>query len=73
MPEKRARNNRKGIARIISFVVRAMPIVRQPVAEHIPAEANARNSRSSIAKQRRCKQALSTIRAVFRAVRAKWV
>jgi hypothetical protein len=41
-----------------------MPIARQRVAEHILAEANARDSRS-IARQRRGKQALSTIQAVF--------
>jgi hypothetical protein len=62
----------KGIARIIFYVVRAIPIARQRVAKHIPAEANMRNNRS-IARQRRDKQALSTIQAVFRVVRAKWI
>jgi hypothetical protein len=42
-----------------------MPIARQRVAKHIPAEANARNSRRSIARQRRGKQVLSTIQAVL--------
>jgi hypothetical protein len=42
-----------------------MPISRQRVAEHIPAETNTRNSGRSIARQRRSKQALSTIQAVF--------
>jgi hypothetical protein len=32
-----------------------------------------RNSRISIARQRRGKQALSTIQSVFRGVRAKWL
>jgi hypothetical protein len=31
-------------------MVRAMPIARQRVANHIPAEANARNNRISIAR-----------------------
>jgi hypothetical protein len=61
----RARNNRKGIARSVFYVVRAMPITRQRVAKHIPAEANARNNKTSIARQRRGKQSLSTIQAVF--------
>jgi hypothetical protein len=52
-------------------VVRAMPIARQRVAKHIPAEANARNNTRSIARQRHGKQALSTIQAVFREIRAK--
>jgi hypothetical protein len=42
-----------------------MPIARQRVAKHIPADANARNNRTSIAKELRCNQALSTIQAVF--------
>jgi hypothetical protein len=51
-PEIRAGNNRKGIAGSIFYVVRAMPIARQRVAKHIPVEANARNNRTSIARQR---------------------
>jgi hypothetical protein len=47
-----------------------MPIDRQRVAKHIPAEANARNNNTYIARQRRDKQALSKIQAVFRVVRA---
>jgi hypothetical protein len=62
--EIRACNNRKSIARIVFYVVRPMSIARQRVAKHIPAEADARNNRS-IARQRRGKQALSTIHAVF--------
>jgi hypothetical protein len=46
-------------------VVRAMPFARQRVAKHIPAEVNARNNRTSIAKQRRGKHSLSTTQAVF--------
>jgi hypothetical protein len=46
-------------------VVPAMPIARQRVAKHISSEANARNNRTSIAKQRRGKQALSTIQDMF--------
>jgi hypothetical protein len=42
-----------------------MPIFRQRLAKHIPAEANARNSRRFIARQRRVKQALPTVQAVF--------
>jgi hypothetical protein len=49
-----------------------MPIARQQVARHIPAEADAPNSRS-IARQRRGIQALLTIQAVFHMVRAKWI
>jgi hypothetical protein len=33
-------------------VVRVMPIARQRVAKHIPAEANARNNSTFIARQR---------------------
>jgi hypothetical protein len=55
----------KGIARRVFYVFRAMPIARQQVAKHIPAEANARNNKTPIARQRRGKQALTTIRAVF--------
>jgi hypothetical protein len=42
-----------------------MPIAKQRVAKHIPAEENSRNNRTSIARQRCGKQALSTIQAVF--------
>jgi hypothetical protein len=41
-----------------------MPVARQHVAKHIPAEANEQNNRC-IARQRCGKQALSTIQAVF--------
>jgi hypothetical protein len=61
-----ASNNRKGIARSVFYVVRARPIARQRVAKHIPAEANAQNSRTYIARQRRGKHAFATIEeAVF--------
>jgi hypothetical protein len=52
-------------------MVRSMRIAWQRVAKHIPAEANARNNRRSIARQRRGKQALSAIQVVFHGVRAK--
>jgi hypothetical protein len=42
-----------------------MPIARRRLAKHIPAEANAQNNRRAIARQRRGKEALSTIQAVF--------
>jgi hypothetical protein len=66
MHEVRARNNRKGIGRSVFYVVCAMPIARQRVAKHISTEANARNNRSSIVRQRRGKHAFKTIQeAVF--------
>jgi hypothetical protein len=43
------------------------PIARQQLGKHIPAGANARNSSTSIAKQRRGKHASSRIEAVFAA------
>jgi hypothetical protein len=42
-----------------------MPIARQRAAKRIPAEANARKNRTSIARQRRGKQVWVTIQAVF--------
>jgi hypothetical protein len=43
-----------------------MPIARQRVAKHIPAEANERNSMTSIARQRSGEHAFATIEeAVF--------
>lgn len=51
----------KGTARSVLYVVRAMPMARQRVAKHIPAEANERNNWTSVARQRRGIQALSTI------------
>jgi hypothetical protein len=38
-PEIRECNNRKGIARIVFYVVRSMTIAKQLVAKHVPAEA----------------------------------
>jgi hypothetical protein len=52
-------------------VVHAVSIPSQRVAKHRPADANTRNNRRYIARQQRGKQALSTIQAVFRGVRAK--
>jgi hypothetical protein len=58
-PEYCARNNRKGIARSVFFVVRAMPIATQRVAKHIPATI-------AIAGQQLGKHAFATIEeAVF--------
>jgi hypothetical protein len=72
-PEIHTCNNRKGIARIVFYVVCVMPIARKRVAKHIPTEAKTWNNRRAIARQRRCKQALSTIQPVFCGVCAKWV
>jgi hypothetical protein len=38
-----------------------MPIARQRVAKHIPAEANSRNNRRSNVRQRRGKQAVFSV------------
>jgi hypothetical protein len=46
-------------------MVRTVPIARQQVAKHIPAKAKARIKSRYIARQRRGKQALSKIQAVF--------
>jgi hypothetical protein len=51
-PEIGARKNRKGIARSVFHVVCIMSLGRRRVAEHTPVEANARNNRTSIARQR---------------------
>jgi hypothetical protein len=61
----RSRSNGKGIATSVFCVVRSKPIARQRVAKHIPAESNARNNRTLIARQWRGKQALLTIQDVF--------
>jgi hypothetical protein len=53
-PNLHERNNEKFIARIVFYVVRATSSARQRFSKHIPAEANARNSRD-IARQRRGK------------------
>jgi hypothetical protein len=48
------------------------PIARQRVGKHVPAEANARKNRTSIARQRSSKHASLTIQdGVFRGVRAE--
>jgi hypothetical protein len=44
------------------------PIARQRLDKHIPAEANARDNRTSIVKQRINKHASLTIDAVFSAL-----
>jgi hypothetical protein len=48
------------------YIVRYRPIARQRLGEHIPTHAYAHN-RTSIARQRISKQALSTIDIVFSA------
>jgi hypothetical protein len=42
-----------------------MPTTKQWVAKHIPAEANVRNNRRYIDRERHDKQALLTIQTVF--------
>jgi hypothetical protein len=42
-----------------------IPIARQRLGKHIPAEANARNNRTSIARHRISKHASLTIEAMF--------
>jgi hypothetical protein len=46
-------------------IVTSISIARQRPGKHIPAGANARNNRTSIAKQRISKHATLTIEAVF--------
>jgi hypothetical protein len=52
-----------------------MSIAREWVAKHVPAEEDARKNGTSIARQQLGVggQTLSTILAVFRGVRAKWL
>jgi hypothetical protein len=51
--------------------VTCIPIARQRFGKHIPAQANALNNRTSIARQWGCKHASLTIEDdVFRRVRA---
>jgi hypothetical protein len=54
------------------FIAVCTPIARKRASKHIPAEENARNNRTSIARQRSCKQASLTIEdGVFRGVRTE--
>jgi hypothetical protein len=48
-------------------IVTCIPIARQRFGKHIRAEANARNSRTCIARQRISKHASLTVEAVFSA------
>jgi hypothetical protein len=48
-----------------------IPIARQRLGRHITEEANARNNRASIARQRIRKRLLSNTDCVFCVVRAK--
>jgi hypothetical protein len=50
-----------------SSIVMCIPIVRQVLCKHIPEEANARDNRMSIARQRISNQASLTIEDVFSA------
>jgi hypothetical protein len=52
-------------------IVKYIPIARQRLSKHIPARANARKNRTSIAKQRTSKHATLTIETVFCVVRAE--
>jgi hypothetical protein len=54
-------------------IVKCILIVRQGLGKHIPAEANTRNSRTSIARQRISKHASLTTEAVFCVVYAQWL
>lgn len=49
------------------YIVTCIPIVRQWLHEHITAQANARNGRTSTARQRTSQHASLTIEAVFSA------
>jgi hypothetical protein len=55
------------LAQICFRIVTCIPIARQRLGKHIPAEENARNNRTSIARQRISKNASLTIEAVFTA------
>jgi hypothetical protein len=54
-------------------IVTFIPIARQRLGKHITSRANARDNRSTIARQRRGNHASSTIQAVFCVVPAKWL
>jgi hypothetical protein len=47
------------------YIVKCIPIARQRLSKHIPTRAKARDSRTSIARQRCGKHASSTIEAMF--------
>jgi hypothetical protein len=51
----------ENILQEVFYVIRTMSIARQRVTKHIPAEANEQNNRISIARQRRSKQAVSSM------------
>jgi hypothetical protein len=54
------------------YTVTCTPIARQRFGKHIPAEANAQNNTTSVARQRSYKHASLTIEdGVFRGVRAE--
>jgi hypothetical protein len=54
-------------------IIMCIPIARQRLDKHIPAEAKAPNNMTSIAKQLITKYVSLTIEAVFCVVRAKWL
>jgi hypothetical protein len=51
----------------VDITVTHKPIARQRLGKHIPAGTNARNNKTSIARQRGSKHASITIEAVFSA------
>jgi hypothetical protein len=50
-----------------NYTVTCIPIARQRLGKHIPAEANSRNNRTSIPRQRTSKHTSLTTEAVFSA------
>jgi hypothetical protein len=50
------------IRKLLYYIVTYIPIARQRLDKHIPAETYAQNNRTSIARQRNNKEAFSTIR-----------
>jgi hypothetical protein len=53
-------------------IVTCIPIARQRIGKHVPAETNERNNRTSTDRQRSSKHAsLTTEDGVFRGVRAE--
>jgi hypothetical protein len=59
------KNYERPIIEVNKYNVTCIPIARQRLGKHIPAEAIERNNRTSIAKQRISKHASLTIEAAF--------
>jgi hypothetical protein len=55
------------------YIVTYRPIARQRLRKQIPAEANARNNRMSITRERISKHESLTIEAVLCVVSSKWL